>query len=78
MHRAISRLLAVFGTAILLNAAIAQSADEWPQFRGPDGQGHAGAARVPTRFSDTENVVWKQPIPGRGWSSPVISDGVCW
>src|SRR5262245_16158758 len=51
---------------------------EWPQFRGPDGQGRAPAGHIPAKWSETENVLWKSAIPGRGWSSPVIADGVCW
>jgi outer membrane protein assembly factor BamB len=47
---------------------------DWPQFRGPDADGHANATPV-LHWSDTENVVWKTPIPGLGWSSPVIVEG---
>jgi outer membrane protein assembly factor BamB len=50
----------------------------WPQFRGPSGQGHAGDARVPTTWSETLNVRWKVPVPGLGWSSPVVADGRIW
>jgi len=52
--------------------------DEWPAFRGPDGQGHAPSGHIPARFSEGENVLWKAAIPGRGWASPVMSNGVCW
>lgn len=47
-------------------------AENWPQFRGPDGQGHTTAMGLPATWSDTENVAWKQDIPGEGWSSPVV------
>lgn len=54
-------------------------ANEWTQFRGPDGQGRAIEAKnLPTAWSETENVVWKAPIPGRGWSSPVFSGPTIW
>lgn len=65
-------------TLFLATLVPARAADEWPQFRGPDGQGHAPAGRVPLKWSETENLLWKAPLPGRGWSSPVISGGVCW
>lgn len=52
--------------------------DQWPQFRGPHGDGIAGEGPLVTRFSETENVTWKTEIPGRAWSSPVIADGVIW
>src|SRR5450432_206050 len=46
---------------------------EWPQFRGPTGQGLSQATGVPTQWSATEGVAWKVEVPGRGWSSPVLS-----
>jgi len=49
----------------------AQGAD-WPQFRGLDGQGRADVRDLPTEWSPTHNVVWQQPIPGSGWSSPIV------
>lgn len=49
-------------------------ADDWPEFRGPTGQGLA-QGNLPVEWSTTKNVVWKKPIPGRGWSSPVVVKG---
>jgi outer membrane protein assembly factor BamB len=54
----------------LVFGATARAAD-WPQFRGPTGQGLA-EGRLPVEWGPTTNVAWKQPIPGLGWSSPVI------
>ena len=59
-------------------SASAQQAAEWPEFRGPGGQGHAASGPAPLEWSETQNVVWKVPIAGRGWSSPVIGDGRVW
>lgn len=59
----------------LANSANAQ---EWPQFRGPKGNGHADAMALPTKWSETENITWKTILPGRGWSSPVISSDSIW
>ncbi len=53
-------------------------AQDWPQFRGPAGQGHSEAVGLPLTWSETENVVWKIPIPGRGWSSPVVLENRIW
>ncbi len=50
-------------------------AHDWPEFRGPTGQGHSPAKDVPTHWSATENVAWKTAIPGGGWSSPVLVNG---
>jgi outer membrane protein assembly factor BamB len=48
---------------------------DWPQFRGPNSDGHAAGPATPLTWSDSENVVWKVPILGLGWSSPVVSGG---
>ena len=56
----------------------ARASDEWPQFRGPDGQGHAPQADPPLEWSETSNVVWRTPIPGLGWSSPVVGGRQIW
>ncbi len=58
----------------LMKATVVYSAN-WPEFRGPTGQGIAGAGRYPTEWSATQQVVWKQPIPGAGWSSPIVWEG---
>src|SRR4030095_10287243 len=48
---------------------------EWPQFRGPDSNPVGTDPRLAERWSKTENVEWSQEIPGRGWSSPIVSSG---
>lgn len=53
-------------------------AADWPQFRGPGGQGHSAEVGVPLTWSETENVAWKVPVPGIGWSSPVVAGGRVW
>lgn len=66
--------------AVLLAFAISGMASDgtWPQFRGPDGQGHSLAEGLPVMWSESENVAWKTAIPGEGHSSPVIADGQIW
>ena len=51
------------------------SASDWPEFRGPTRDGISTDVNVPIEWSATDNVVWKQPIPGAGWSSPTLVDG---
>ena len=72
----------VFHSVVLccLVAAIPSSllAQEWPQFRGPDGQGHSAERGLPIDWSESKNVSWKVAVPGRGWSSPVVADGKVW
>ncbi|MEX0936231.1 MAG: PQQ-binding-like beta-propeller repeat protein [Pirellulales bacterium] len=60
-------------TAVLWIAATAEA--DWPQFRGPTGQGISSARNVPIEWSNEKNVVWKQAIPGEGWSSPIVFGG---
>jgi outer membrane protein assembly factor BamB len=52
-------------------ATIGYCAD-WPQFRGPTGMGLVTSDRLPLRWNADENVTWKVPIPGAGWSSPIV------
>jgi outer membrane protein assembly factor BamB len=66
----------VFGVATALRAI--GHAQEWPQFRGPGGQGHSSERGVPLDWSPTRNIVWKTPVPGRGWSSPIVAGGRVW
>ncbi len=47
----------------------------WPQFRGPESNPVGAHAKLADRWSKTENVEWRQEIPGRGWSSPIVSGG---
>ncbi|MSU36286.1 MAG: serine/threonine protein kinase [Pedosphaera sp.] len=57
----------------LATASAALDAQDWPQFRGPRGDGHSSAGHLPLSWSSTKNVTWKIAIPGGGWSSPVLS-----
>jgi hypothetical protein len=56
----------------LVSLALPAAAENWPRFRGPTGQGISTETGLPTRWSATENVAWKTPIPGQGWSSPIV------
>jgi outer membrane protein assembly factor BamB len=66
----------VVGGLLLWTSGLA--AGQWPQFRGPGGQGVSGAARAPVDWNETTNVAWKVAVPGLGWSSPVVADGRVW
>jgi outer membrane protein assembly factor BamB len=59
----------------LLLAAPLNAAVSWPQFRGADGNGVAFASNPPVKWSEHENIRWKTPVRGEGWSSPVVEDG---
>ena len=57
---------------------------DWPEFRGPWGDGHASApgdaklVGFPLHWSETNNVKWKTEIPFRGWSTPVVLGDQVW
>src|SRR5262245_44474669 len=59
---------------VVIFAPVVTAAD-FPQFRGPAGDGHAAAHNLPSTWNDKTNVVWKTPIPGKGWSSPSLYQG---
>ncbi len=54
------------------NSTAPPTSPNWAQWRGPDGQGISTEKNLPTEWSDTKNVVWKVPIPGLGYSQPII------
>ncbi len=55
------------------------AAADWPQFRGPAGDGCASAEDLPTSWGGLfEPVAWQTDIPGRGWSSPLIVGSRVW
>ena len=50
---------------------------DWKQWRGPTAQGHTHG-NIPTEWSESDHISWKTPIPGKGWSSPVIEGNHIW
>ena len=79
--RTMRRVILLFAALLALpwQVLLARAADDaWPQFRGPDGQGHAASAQLPLTWSETQNIKWKFADPGQGWSSPVISGERIW
>ena len=47
-------------------------AENWPGWRGPSGDGVSAGKGIPTKWSSTENIAWKIPVPGEGHSSPIV------
>ena len=62
----------------LLGLTSLAAAQDWPEFRGPGGQGHSSERGLPLEWSESRNIVWKSAVPGRGWSSPIVSAGRVW
>src|SRR6266545_4949654 len=65
-------------TKTLLFLSLLFFSQDWPEFRGPTGQGNSDERGLPLLWSETKNVRWKVAIPGRGWSSPSILGDRIW
>lgn len=71
--------LMVCTVAAMMGAGSSHAQPNWTQFRGPEGNGLAGAdARPPLEWSETNHVAWKTALPGRGRSSPVLLGQRAW
>ncbi len=66
MRYLLSAVFIIFSCTTLLKA------DQWPEFRGPSGDGHTSETNVPVQWSPTENIAWRTELPGESWSSPVV------
>jgi outer membrane protein assembly factor BamB len=76
-HLATNNIEPVMTKTLLFLSLLFLSGD-WPEFRGPTGQGHSDERGLPLVWSETRNVRWKAAIPGRGWSSPAIQGDRIW
>lgn len=65
-------VLLISALVLLTIPAAVVATDHWPQFRGPGATGVVEDPTLPDTWSATENVVWKAPVPGLGWSSPIV------
>tara|TARA_R110001592_G_scaffold117730_2_gene319860 strand:- start:106 stop:1344 length:1239 start_codon:yes stop_codon:yes gene_type:complete len=68
-------MLALVSLVIFAAVIDASAPNDWPEFRGPTGQGVSDSATPPLEWDQTKNVTWKRPMPGTGWSSPVLYEG---
>ena len=64
---------------VFFASSVAMADENWNQFRGPRGDGTSTETGLPVKFSEgSPAIVWKTPIPGRAWSSPVIWGRQIW
>lgn len=72
----LTRIAAALGLLAAVLCPQTRGADavrlDWPQWRGPLGNGFSPTAQPPVRWSETQNVRWKIPLPGKGHASPVL------
>jgi outer membrane protein assembly factor BamB len=65
-----SRISAVLALLACYPAVI--GADNWPAWRGPDGQGNSLDKNLPLKWSKTENIKWRVPLAEPGNSTPIV------
>ena len=70
------RITLVLAALIALRLGAAET--NWPEFRGPQGNGIATSTNLPLQWSEKQNVKWNTPIHGKAWSSPVIWGRQVW
>ncbi|MEO6725993.1 MAG: PQQ-binding-like beta-propeller repeat protein [Blastocatellia bacterium] len=68
----LSILLLAICALVAFHATAKPSGSNWPQWRGPEGQGVSNDKNLPTEWSETKNVLWKVELPGKGFSQPII------
>ncbi len=66
------RLQGLLAAAGLVAAVSAARGENWPQWRGPFLNGSTSETNLPTKFSETENVLWTTPLPGSSGATPVV------
>lgn len=71
-RRATVVLVFVFLLFLGFESTLAKVSTNWPQWRGPGGQGISTEKNLPTEWSSTKNIKWKTPIAGRSHSSPIV------
>jgi outer membrane protein assembly factor BamB len=59
-------------TAIFFALTLSAFGENWPAWRGPDGQGRSAEKNLPLKWDGMENVRWKVPLPAGGNSTPII------
>ena len=67
----------IFLCLLIISLSVAAQ-ENWPQFRGPSGNGHADGVGLPLKWSEDTNIKWKIAIHGKGWSSPVVWGKQIW
>ncbi len=73
-NRKLYSILNAAGLVLLLSLAAHAQEMAWPQFRGPESNPVGTHPRLADRWSKTENVEWSLDVPGRGWSSPIVTN----
>ncbi len=67
-----SGLLNMIAAFLLLTSSFVAKSENWPRFRGPNGDGTSSETNLPVKWDAQTNVIWKVEVPGTGYASPII------
>jgi outer membrane protein assembly factor BamB len=71
MNKITAVLCSLVFAGVMMTAGWSPASD-WPQFRGPGGQGVSTETGLPTEWNESKNLKWKLDLPGEGSSSPIV------
>src|SRR5690606_20082081 len=73
-RRNVMRVQTGLGLALALASGLTLTlhAENWPQWRGPNLDGTSGETNLPIKWSATENIAWKLPLPQRSGATPIV------
>src|SRR5688572_24185522 len=66
------RHFALISPLLALLASAPADAENWPQWRGPTGNGLSSETGIATQWGPEKNVAWRLPLPGPGGATPVV------
>lgn len=66
------RRIVLLGLLIVTGAGLSVHAENWPQWRGPNLDGTSSEQQLPVRWSSSEGIAWKLPVPSRSGATPII------
>ena len=66
------RSFSVIIGSLIISSLTNLKAENWPGWRGPNGDGTSSETNLPTQWDSVTNVMWKIPVPGIGHGSPII------
>lgn len=72
MNKSISPIFYSIFILLIINVLSVAEAQNWPGWRGPNGDGTSMEKNLPTKWDSKTNVLWKVPVPGIGHSSPIV------
>jgi outer membrane protein assembly factor BamB len=68
----------VCSSALAIFQTVLAAGTDWPQFRGPTGNGISTTTTLPLTWGETNSIKWKTPVHGKAWSSPLVTGERVW